>query len=85
MKVMCIKEMKSTDTVFSSIKIDDWIDVYEKSIYDSSALHNINPDKYWSSCYFFLSNNFNTEYAFDKDNFITLEEFREQQLEKLGL
>ena len=34
MIVKCIKKMSSTDSVFTSIKVGDWIEVYEKSIYD---------------------------------------------------
>lgn len=89
MKVQCIKEMTSTnDHVFNSVKIGDWIEVNEKSIYTKT-----NEDPNTSSYYFFLTNdksnpginyvNAETEYAFNKDNFITLEQWREQQLNKL--
>jgi hypothetical protein len=75
MKVMCIKEMKSTDPVFTSIKIGDWLEVNTKSIYIKT-----NEDPNSSNYYYFIKNG---EYAFHKDNFIALEEWREQQLNKL--
>jgi hypothetical protein len=75
MKVMCIKEMKSTDPVFTSIKIGDWIEVNLKSIYTKT-----NEDPNASSYYYFINSG---EYAFNKDNFITLQQWREQQLNKL--
>ena len=75
MKVMCIKEMKSTDKVFTSIKIGDWIEVGEKSIYAKT-----NEDPNASSYYYFIKGG---EYALNKDNFITLQQWREQQLNKL--
>jgi len=46
MRVMCIKKMISSDVVFSSIKVGDWIEVYEKSIYDMT-----NKDPNHSSCF----------------------------------
>jgi hypothetical protein len=82
MRVMCIKKMISTDSVFTSIEIGDWIEVYEKSIYDMT-----NKDPNSSSCYFynpprgFLRNHL--EYAFSKSNFITLDQWRDNQIEKL--
>jgi hypothetical protein len=89
---MCIKKMISTDSVFTSIEVGDWIEVYEKSIYDISIfsfsnVKNVSKDPNSSSCYFyypprdFLRNNL--EYAFSKSNFITLEQWRESQLNKL--
>jgi|688.fasta_scaffold2711436_1 hypothetical protein len=77
MRVMCIKKMISSDVVFSSIKVGDWIEVYEKSIYDMT-----NKDPNHSSCYFYSPSPSN-EYAFYKSNFITLDQWREQQIEKL--
>jgi hypothetical protein len=72
MKVMCIKEMTSTDTVFNSIKIGDWIEVNEKSIYTKT---NEDPNK--NNYYYFIRNG---EYTFHKSNFITLREYNLNKL-----
>ena len=34
MRVMCIKQMSVSKRELNSIKVGDWIEVYEKSIYD---------------------------------------------------
>ena len=72
MKVMCIKEMKSTDPVFTSIKIGDWLEVNTKSIYTKT-----NEDPNSSSYYYFIKNG---EYALHKSNFITLREYNLNKL-----
>lgn len=79
MRVMCIKQMSSTDSVFTSIKVGDWIEVYEKSIYDMT-----NKDPNSSSSYFYSPPQ-HIEYAFSKSNFITLDQWREQQLNNIGI
>lgn len=76
MKVMCIKETKSSDPVLSSVKLGDWIEVNEKSIYSKKNETNHHTD------YFYIKNG---EYSFEKSYFITLEEWRQQQLNKIGI
>jgi hypothetical protein len=71
--------MSSTDSVFTSIKVGDWIEVYEKSIYDMT-----NKDPNSSSSYFYSPPQ-HIEYAFSKSNFITLDQWREQQLNNIGI
>jgi hypothetical protein len=76
---MCIKKMISSDVVFSSIKVGDWIEVYEKSIYDMT-----NKDPNSSSSYFYSpAGPKHIEYAFAKSNFITLQQWRHKQLNTL--
>jgi len=89
MIVKCIKKMRwnflldglcSTDSVFTSIKVGDWIEVYEKSIYDMT-----NKDPNSSSSYFYNPPHSakHIEYAFNKSNFITLDQWRDKQLNTL--
>ena len=72
MKVMCIKDMTSTDPVFNSIKIGDWIEVNTKSIYIKT---NEDPNK--NNYYYLIKNG---EYALHKSNFITLREYNLNKL-----
>jgi len=76
MKVMCIKDMTSTDPVFNKlgicIKIGDWIEVNTKSIYTKT---NEDPNK--NNYYYFIKNG---EYALHKSNFITLREYNLNKL-----
>jgi len=72
MKVMFIKEIDSTDPVFKSFKIGDWIDVNTKSIYTKT---NEDPNK--NNYYYFIKNG---EYALHKSNFITLREYNLNKL-----
>ena len=78
MRVMCIKQMSVSKRELNSIKVGDWIEVYEKSIYDmtndNSATYFYNPP-----------GPKHIEYAFYKSNFITLEQWRENQLNQLGI
>lgn len=73
MKVQCIKDMTSTDPVFNSIKIGDWLEVSQKSKYTKT---NEDPNK--NNYYFFLRGS--NEYAFHKSNFITLREYNLNKL-----
>ena len=77
MKVMFIKEIDSTDHVFKSFKIGDWIEVNTKSIYTKT---NEDPNK--NNYYYFIKNG---EYALHKSNFITLREYNLNKLIWNGL
>ena len=68
MKVICIKEIP----IFN-IKVGDKIDVNIESKSINGRFHE--------ECYFI--NRGNQEYPINKVNFITIEEHREQQLDKL--
>jgi len=71
MKVMCIKEIP----IFN-IKVGDKIDVNIESKSINEWFHE--------ECYFINRGKFyDQEYSINKVNFITIEEHREQQLDKL--
>ena len=76
MRVICIKEIDSRNTNLR-IKLGEWIDVTEKSRNDYSE----DSKAFLKTRYFFVRQE--TEYALDRKNFLTIEQWREQQLDKL--
>lgn len=71
MRVICIKQIDSKDSRYRTlrIKLGEWIDVTEKSRYGPF------------NGYFFVREQ--TEYSLDRKDFLTIEQWREQQLDKL--
>lgn len=76
MRVICIKEIDSRNTNLR-VRLGEWIDVTEKSRNDYSE----DSKSFLKTRYFFVKEG--TEYALDRKYFLTLEEWREQQLDKL--
>jgi hypothetical protein len=76
MRVICIKEIDSRNTNLR-IKLGEWIDVTTKSRNDYSE----DSKAFLKTRYFFVRET--TEYALDRKDFITIEEWRDQQINKL--
>lgn len=76
MRVICIKEIDSRNTNLR-VKLGEWIDVTEKSRNDYSE----DSKAFLKTRYFFVREE--TEYALDRKDFITIEEWRDQQINKL--
>ena len=76
MRVICIKEIDSRNTNLR-VKLGEWIDVTTKSRNDYSE----DSKPFLKTRYFFVRQE--TEYALDRKNFLTIEQWREQQLDKL--
>jgi hypothetical protein len=76
MRVICIKEIDSRNTNLR-VKLGEWIDVTEKSRNDYSE----DSKAFLKTRYFFVRQE--TEYALDRKDFITIEEWRDQQINKL--
>ncbi len=72
MKIVCIKEIKSTEPVFNSIRLGSILEVSKESNYKGGTL----------SGFFYLLKG-SIEYALPMENFITMEEWRDQQLNKI--
>ena len=73
MRVICIKQIDSKDSRYRTlrIKLGEWIDVTEKS----------RNDYFLKTRYYFVREE--TEYSLDRKNFLTIEEWRDKQLDKL--
>jgi len=76
MRVICIKEIDSRNTNLR-IKLGEWIDVTEKSRNDYSE----DSKPFLKTRYFFVREA--TEYSLDRKDFLTIEEWREQQISKI--
>lgn len=83
MRVICIKEIHQCFTRGSyprstnlRIKLGEWIDVTTKSRHDYSE------DSKLKTRYLFVVRE-QTEYALDRKDFLTIEEWRDQQIDKL--
>lgn len=82
MKVICVS---NTHLRTLSIKLGEWIDVTEKSrnVCGKASVSNYSEDSepFLETRYFFVKEG--TEYALDRKYFLTIEQWREQQLDKL--
>ena len=76
MIVICIKEIDSRNTNLR-VRLGEWIDVTTKSRNDYSE----DSKPFLKTRYFFVREA--TEYALDRKDFITIEEWRDQQINKL--
>ena len=79
MRVICIKQIDSKDSRYRTlrIKLGEWIDVTEKSRNDYSEDYK----PFLKTRYYFVREQ--TEYSLDRKDFLTIEEWREQQISKI--
>jgi hypothetical protein len=79
MRVICIKQIDSKDSRYRTlrIKLGEWIDVTEKSRNDYSE----DSKAFLKTRYFFVREE--TEYALDRKDFLSIEEWRDKQLNEL--
>ena len=76
MRVVCIKEIDSRNTNLR-VRLGEWIDVTTKSRNDYSE-----DSKSWiKTRYFFVREE--TEYALDRKDFLTIEQWRDKQLNEI--
>lgn len=76
MRVICIKEIDSRNTNLR-VRLGEWIDVTTKSRNDYSE-----DSKSWIKArYFFVREE--TEYALDRKDFLTIEQWRDKQLNEI--
>ena len=76
MRVICIKEIDSHNTNLR-VRLGEWIDVTTKSRNDYSEDYK----PFLKTRYYFVREE--TEYALDRKDFLTLQQWREKQLDKL--
>jgi len=76
MRVICIKEIDSRKTNLR-VKLGEWIDVGTKSRNDYSE----DSKPFLKTRYFLVREE--TEYSLDRKDFLTIEEWREQQISKI--
>jgi len=79
MRVICIKQIDSKDSRYRTlrIKLGEWIDVGTKSRNDYSE----DSKPFLKTRYYFVREE--TEYSLDRKDFLTIEEWREQQISKI--
>ena len=79
MRVICIKQIDSKDSRYRTlrIKLGEWIDVTTKSRNDYSEDYK----PFLKTRYYFVREQ--TEYSLDRKDFLTIEQWREKQLDKL--
>lgn len=76
MRVICIKEIDTRNTNLR-VRLGEWIDVTTKSRNDYSE----DSKSFLKTRYFFVTGG--TEYALDRKDFLTIEQWRDKQLDKL--
>lgn len=81
---MEIREIKSTENIFNSIKLGDWIEVTTKPRNDYSDLSTLIDYKLFLKTKYFFEDGV-TEYVLDRKDFITIEDIRDNKLNELGI